>query len=257
MKKRSRRNRDLEEEEEGRRSRGGRSNGRRKRKEKQKEVPKPVGFKNCKIPEIKPKSDNQAAYLESIDQYPMTFCVGPAGTGKTFLACYTAAKKLVKGEIVRIVLTRPAVEAGESLGFLPGRLEDKLDPYLRPLYDCLNDMIGFERTKQLVKDRVIEVVPLAYMRGRTLNKAFVILDEAQNVTRVQMKMFLTRMGNNSTFVINGDITQSDLHDKADCGLIEVHRRLRNVEGVNWITFEKTDVVRNVVVQRIVEAYGED
>ena len=210
----------------------------------------------AKVPQVKPKTENQERYIQAIGEHPVVFGVGPAGTGKTFLACFLAAKRLVEGDVKRIILVRPAVEAGEKLGFLPGRLEDKLDPYLRPLYDALNDLIGFEATKTLVRDRVIEVVPLAYMRGRTLNHAFVILDEAQNTNIRQMKMFLTRMGNHSNFVVNGDITQTDL-DNNESGLIDAYKRLRNVEGVYWQEFHQGDIVRHPVVQRIVEAYSDD
>lgn len=222
-----------------------------KRVKKVKET-KPVQNKTVKIPNIKPKSINQEIYIDAIKKQHVIFGIGPAGTGKTFLACFCAAEMLSKGLVHRILLVRPAVETGEKLGFLPGRLEDKLDPYMRPLYDALNDMIGFERTKELVKNREIEIVPLAYMRGRTLNNAAVILDEAQNTDVQQMKMFLTRMGSNSVFVVNGDTTQTDI--EGESGLIDVQKRLKGVAGVKFIYFSANDIVRHPVVQLIVEAY---
>ena len=212
-----------------------------------------VVIPTTKIKVIKPRGENQKEYLDCVEKGPVTFSVGPAGTGKTFLACYIAAKKLINGDIKRIILTRPAVETDESLGFLPGTLEDKLDPYMRPLYDSINDIVGFQTTKQLLSDRIIEIVPLAYMRGRTLNHAFVILDEAQNTTIGQMKMFLTRMGNKSIFVINGDMSQTDL-EQNDSGLIDAYKRLQDIEGVSWIEFEKKDVVRHWVVKNILDKY---
>lgn len=205
---------------------------------------------------IKAKSANQQDYLDSIQKYPITFGIGPAGTGKTFLACFAAAHRLIREEVRRIILVRPAIEAGERLGFLPGKIEDKLDPYLRPLYDALNDLVGFDQTKDYVKDNIIEIVPLGYMRGRTLNDSFVILDEGQNITEKQMKMFLTRMGNGSKFVINGDITQIDLKED-ESGLIDVVKRLENISGINFVHFEQGDIVRHPVVQKIVEAYDID
>lgn len=222
-----------------------------KRAKKPKEV-KPVQDKTFKPPKIKAKSINQEIYIDSIKKQSVIFGIGPAGTGKTFLACFCAAEMLAKGLVRRILLVRPAVETGEKLGFLPGRLEDKLDPYMRPLYDALNDMIGFDKTKQLVKDRVIEIAPLAYMRGRTLNNAVVILDEAQNTDIQQMKMFLTRMGSNSIFVINGDTTQSDIPTKS--GLVDVQNRLKGINGVKFVYFSTVDIVRHPVVQSIVQAY---
>lgn len=223
-----------------------------KRKKKAKES-KPVQNKTIKILKIKPKSVNQEIYIDVIKKESVIFGIGPAGTGKTFLACFCAAEMLAKGLVRRILLVRPAVETGEKLGFLPGRLEDKLDPYMRPLYDALNDMIGFDKTKELVKDRIIEIVPLAYMRGRTLNHAVVILDEAQNTDKQQMKMFLTRMGSNSIFIINGDTTQTDV-PREQSGLIDVQNRLKSIEGIKFIYFSTNDIVRHPVVQRIVEAY---
>lgn len=223
----------------------------KKTKRKKKET-KPVQNKTVKIPKIKPKSINQGIYIDAINKEYVIFGIGPAGTGKTFLACFCAAEMLSKGLVRRILLVRPAVETGEKLGFLPGRLEDKLDPYMRPLYDALNDMIGFERTKELVKNREIEIAPLAYMRGRTLNNAVVILDEAQNTDVQQMKMFLTRMGSNSIFIINGDTTQTDI--PTESGLIDVQKRLKGIPGVKFVYFSTVDIVRHPVVQRIVQAY---
>jgi phosphate starvation-inducible PhoH-like protein len=227
----------------------------RKRKTAKKES-KPVRIQGARVNKVNPRTEQQDVYLEAIENSPMTFATGPAGTGKTFLACYVAAKKLVEGKVRRIVLCRPAVEAGEKLGFLPGRIEDKLDPYLRPLYDALNDLVGFDKTKELIQNRIIEIVPLAFMRGRTLNNAFVILDEAQNATITQMKMFLTRMGNNSVFVINGDTTQADLTNEQS-GLIDAKKHLKQTEGVCWVKFTKDDVIRHWVVKNILEAYGDD
>lgn len=225
--------------------------GRRKPRKK-KEV-KPVKT-NIKIhKKLEAKTPNQATYLESIEKFPVTFCIGPAGTGKTFLACYVAARLLAENKIRKITLVRPAVEAGESLGFLPGDINDKLHPYLIPLFDSLSDMIGLQKTRDLLKDGVIEVVPLGFMRGRTMNNSFVILDEAQNATDKQMKMFLTRMGYNTTFVVNGDVTQTDLADGSS-GLADAQRKLREVSGVNWVELTKDDIVRHPVVQGIVEAY---
>lgn len=225
---------------------------RNKKKEKKPKEAKPVQNKTFKPPKIIPKSDNQKVYIELIQKESVIFGIGPAGTGKTFLACFCAAEMLAKGLVHRILLVRPAVETGEKLGFLPGRLEDKLDPYMRPLYDALNDMIGFDQTKELIKNRVIEIAPLAYMRGRTLNNAVVILDEAQNTNVQQMKMFLTRMGANSIFIINGDTTQTDI--PTESGLVDVQKRLKGIPGVKFVYFSTVDIVRHPVVQRIVEAY---
>lgn len=218
-----------------------------------------VAVPHIKVKKLKYRNDKQKEYieyLENIEESPVTFSIGPAGTGKTFLACYVAMRKLALGEIRRVILTRPAVEADESLGYLPGSLEEKLDPYMRPLYDSINDLIGFQSGKQLLGDKVIEIVPLAYMRGRTLNGAFVILDEAQNTTVGQMKMFLTRMGNSSTFAINGDITQIDLHE-SESGLLDAFKKLRNIDGVNWVQFTKEDVVRHWVVKNILTKYEQE
>lgn len=203
---------------------------------------------------IKPRSPNQAHYVAHILSHDITFGIGPAGTGKTYLAVAAAVDALERQEIRRILLTRPAVEAGEKLGFLPGDLSQKVDPYLRPLYDALFEMLGFERVEKLIERNVIEVAPLAYMRGRTLNDAFVILDESQNTTVEQMKMFLTRIGFNSKAVITGDITQIDLPRNARSGLRHAIEVLNGVEGLSFNFFRAEDVVRHPVVARIVRAY---
>ncbi len=203
---------------------------------------------------IKPRNPNQQAYVASILTHDISFGIGPAGTGKTYLAVAAAVDALERQEIRRILLTRPAVEAGEKLGFLPGDLSQKVDPYLRPLYDALFEMLGFERVEKLIDRNVIEVAPLAYMRGRTLNDAFVILDEAQNTTVEQMKMFLTRIGFNSKAVITGDITQVDLPRNQKSGLRHALEVLREVDEISFNLFQAADVVRHPVVQRIVQAY---
>ena len=203
---------------------------------------------------IKPRNENQAAYVSNILSHDITFGVGPAGTGKTYLAVACAVDALERQEIRRILLTRPAVEAGEKLGFLPGDLSQKVDPYLRPLYDALFEMLGFERVEKLIERSVIEIAPLAYMRGRTLNDAFIILDESQNTTVEQMKMFLTRIGFNSSAVITGDITQIDLPRGQKSGLRHVVEVLADVDEISFNFFQSKDVVRHPVVQRIVEAY---
>jgi phosphate starvation-inducible PhoH-like protein len=203
---------------------------------------------------IAPKSINQKAYIDSIRTYDIVFGIGPAGTGKTYLAMAMAVAALVKKEIKRIVLTRPAVEAGEHLGFLPGDLYEKVNPYLRPLYDALHDMMDFEDASRLLQKGVIEVAPLAFMRGRTLNDSFVILDEAQNATTEQMKMFLTRLGFSSKAVITGDVTQTDLPEGKTSGLIEAREILRGIDGIKFINFSREDVVRHPLVQEIIDAY---
>ncbi|MDX1626871.1 MAG: PhoH family protein, partial [Wenzhouxiangellaceae bacterium] len=203
---------------------------------------------------IRARGPNQRRYLERIGTNDVNFGVGPAGTGKTFLAVACAVDALESERVQRIVLVRPAVEAGERLGFLPGDLAQKVDPYLRPLYDALYEMMGFERVARLIERNVIEVAPLAYMRGRTLNDAYVILDEAQNTTPEQMKMFLTRIGFGSRAVITGDLTQIDLPSKALSGLKQALGLLRDVEGVGQTFFDARDVVRHPIVRRIVEAY---
>jgi phosphate starvation-inducible PhoH-like protein len=209
-----------------------------------------VGIKRT----VQPRSLNQRRYVEAIEQSDMVFGVGPAGTGKTYLAVAMAVAAINAKRVSRIVLVRPAVEAGERLGFLPGTLQEKIDPYLRPLYDALFDMLDIERVDRMIERNVIEVAPLAFMRGRTLNDAFIILDEAQNTTIEQMKMFLTRMGNNSKAVITGDITQIDLPNPRRSGLLDAINILNGVEGIAFCHFEDSDVVRHPLVQRVVRAY---
>lgn len=203
---------------------------------------------------IHPKTLGQKEYLAAIRANPITFGVGPAGTGKTYLAVAMAVKAYKAKEVDRIILTRPAVEAGEKLGFLPGDLQNKVDPYLRPLYDGLFDLLGAEAFQRLLEKQTIEVAPLAYMRGRTLDDAFIILDEAQNTTPEQMKMFLTRMGANSKVVVTGDVTQIDLPDKARSGLVDALKVLRGIRGIAQIQLSEKDVVRHRLVQQIVKAY---
>ncbi|MGZ4788074.1 MAG: PhoH family protein, partial [Terriglobales bacterium] len=205
---------------------------------------------------VQPKSINQRRYLEAIEKHDMVFGIGPAGTGKTYLAVAMAISALVSKRVNRIILARPAVEAGERLGFLPGTLQEKVDPYLRPLYDALYDMLEPEKVDRYLEKNVIEVAPIAFMRGRTLNDSFIILDEAQNTTHEQMKMFLTRMGFNSKAVITGDITQIDLPNARRSGLIEATEILKDVEGISFMYFDETDVVRHHLVQRIVRAYDD-
>ncbi len=203
---------------------------------------------------LAPKTVTQGRYLEAIERHDLTFGIGPAGTGKTYLAVAMAIQALISKRVSRIILTRPAVEAGERLGFLPGTLQDKIDPYLRPLYDALHDMLEAEKVEKLVERLAIEVAPLAFMRGRTLNDSFIILDEAQNTTTEQMKMVLTRQGFNSKMVITGDLTQMDLPGNKKSGLLEACDVLKGVEGVSFIHFDERDVVRHSLVQRIVRAY---
>lgn len=205
---------------------------------------------------LRPKTKGQKRYIDTIRRNDMVFGIGPAGTGKTYLACALAANALKNKEVERIILARPAVEAGESLGFLPGDLQDKVDPYLRPLYDAIFEIVGQETAARLKESGVIEVVPLAYMRGRTLDNSFIILDEAQNTTREQMKMFLTRMGFNSKVVVTGDITQIDLPKGAGSGLVEAKRVLYGVEGVEFSYLTEVDVVRHELVKRIIKAYSD-
>jgi len=204
---------------------------------------------------IKPRGGNQKRYVDAIRSNDVNFGIGPAGTGKTYLAVACAVEALEQERIRRILLVRPAVEAGEKLGFLPGDLSQKIDPYLRPLYDALYELLGFEPVEKLIERHVIEVAPLAYMRGRTLNDAFIILDESQNTTAEQMKMFLTRIGFGSTVVVTGDITQIDLPPKTLSGLKHVLKVLSEVKGISFTHFGPKDVVRHPLVQRIVEAYG--
>ncbi|MFN0085630.1 MAG: PhoH family protein [Blastocatellia bacterium] len=206
--------------------------------------------------QVTARGPNQKRYLEAIDEHDIVFGIGPAGTGKTYLAVAMAVQYLMSKRVNRIVLARPAVEAGEKLGFLPGDLQDKVDPYLRPLYDSLFDLMDFERTSKLLEKRVIEVAPLAFMRGRTLADAFIILDEAQNTTSEQMKMFLTRIGFGSKAVITGDVTQIDLPSGRKSGLVEAQRVVQGVEGISFIEFNEKDVVRHQLVQMIIKAYDE-
>ena len=203
---------------------------------------------------VKPRGKNQQDYVRSVKQHDINFGVGPAGTGKTYLAVACGVEALKAEQVRRILLVRPAVEAGEKLGFLPGDLNQKIDPYLRPLYDALYEMLGFETVSKYIERNIIEVAPLAYMRGRTLNNAFIILDESQNTTKEQMKMFLTRIGFGSTAVITGDATQIDLPRGTQSGLTHVMHVLGDVEGINFTYFQAKDVVRHPMVQKIVEAY---
>ena len=204
---------------------------------------------------IAPKTKGQYSFVKAVEDNAIVFAIGPAGTGKTYLAVIRAVSAMKKGEVKRIVLTRPAVEAGESLGFLPGDLKEKVDPYLTPLYDALHDMLGVEQTEKLIEKGTIEIAPLAYMRGRTLDDSFVILDEAQNTTPAQMKMFLTRLGFNSKMVITGDNTQIDLKTGTKSGLDDAANILKDIEGIKIIHLTSDDVVRNPLVQKIIERYS--
>lgn len=203
---------------------------------------------------LSPKTINQKKYLDAIHTNDILFGIGPAGTGKTYLAMAMAVSAFVNNEVKRIILTRPAVEAGEKLGFLPGDLAEKINPYLRPLYDALYDMLSFEKVASLIERQVIEIAPLAFMRGRTLNEAFIILDEAQNTTSEQMKMFLTRMGFNSKVIVTGDVTQIDLPDKSSSGLVEAMRILKDIEGISFVFFNQNDVIRHKLIKLIIDAY---
>lgn len=205
---------------------------------------------------IVPKTPGQRAYLEIMYQHDLTFCCGPAGTGKTYLAVAAAVSMLKRGRMRKLVLVRPAVEAGEKLGFLPGDLHQKVNPYLRPLLDGLHDMMPYEQVERFMHSDIVEIVPLAFMRGRTLNDAIIILDEAQNATRSQMMMFLTRLGHGSKMVVTGDTSQTDLPDKNSSGLVDAVRRLKNVPGIGFATLTQQDIVRHSLVQRIVDAYGQ-
>jgi phosphate starvation-inducible protein PhoH and related proteins len=203
---------------------------------------------------LRAKTVGQGAYVREVRRNDIVFAIGPAGTGKTYLAVAMAVAALKNNEITKIVLTRPAVEAGESLGFLPGDLKEKVDPYLRPLYDALDDMIPAEKLRGYLEKRVIEVAPLAYMRGRTLNNAYVILDEAQNASTMQMKMFLTRLGPNSRAIITGDVTQIDLPNRMNSGLVQIQEVLKGVEGISFVYLDRNDVVRHRLVKDIIDAY---
>jgi len=203
---------------------------------------------------IKAKTPNQIKYIKSAKENDICFAIGPAGTGKTYLAVALAVAALKKGVVKKIILARPAVEAGESLGFLPGDFREKIDPYLRPLYDALEEMLPAEQLRNYIEKGIIEIVPLAYMRGRTLNNAYVILDEAQNATGMQMKMFLTRLGPNSKAIITGDITQIDLPSYSQSGLVQVKEILKDIDGVSFVYFDKSDVVRHKLVKDIIDAY---
>ena len=214
-------------------------------------------IKDAKGQAIRVKNFGQRQYINAIRHNDITFGIGPAGTGKTYLAVVMAVSALKEGVVDRIILTRPAVEAGENLGFLPGDLKEKVDPYLRPVYDALYAVLGKEHTDRLMDRGVIEIAPLAYMRGRTLENAFAILDEAQNTTQAQMKMFLTRLGFGSKMIVNGDITQIDLPINAKSGLIQAQKILQHVKGIEFTEFSAQDVVRNPVVARIIDAYGQN
>ena len=204
---------------------------------------------------IKPKTPNQKKLVDAIRKDDLVFALGPAGTGKTYISVALAVKALKNKEVKKIIITRPAVEAGETLGFLPGDLKEKIDPYLRPVYDALDDMIPFEKLKYYQENRIIEIAPLAYMRGRTLNDAFILLDEAQNTNPMQIKMFLTRMGPNSKVIINGDLSQIDLPKHTRSGLQEAIKILKDVKGISFIHFSSIDVIRHKIVKDIIEAYG--
>ncbi len=206
---------------------------------------------------IRAKTINQKALVKSCEQNDLMFAIGPAGTGKTYTAIALAVRALKHREVKRIILTRPAVEAGERLGFLPGDYKEKLDPYLQPLYDALNDMIPSKKLKGFLEDSTIQIAPIAFMRGRTLDNAFVILDEAQNATVNQLKMFLTRMGKNAKFIVTGDITQIDLPDKRDSGLLRAVELLKNINGISLVYFDARDIIRHKLVKYIVEAYGRE
>lgn len=205
--------------------------------------------------QITAMTTGQRRYLTAMYQHDLTFCIGPAGTGKTYLAVAAAVAMLRRGQVRKLMLVRPAVEAGEKLGFLPGDMQQKVNPYLRPLLDALHDMMDFEQIQRFMATDVIEIIPLAFMRGRTLNDAAVILDEAQNTTRSQMLMFLTRLGHGSKMVVTGDTSQIDLEEPRESGLIDAARRLIRVTGIGFVTLEQTDIVRHSLVQRIVEAYA--
>ncbi|MDQ6823727.1 MAG: PhoH family protein [Candidatus Eremiobacteraeota bacterium] len=212
-------------------------------------------FRSQRGREVRPKTGGQRAFVDSILRNTLTFGIGPAGTGKTFLAVVMAVRALRNREVARVILSRPAVEAGEKLGFLPGDLKEKVDPYLRPLYDSLGELLDDGVVSRYIERGVIEVAPLAYMRGRTLSEAFVILDEAQNATREQLKMFLTRLGAGSRMVVSGDVTQIDLPRGSSCGLLEVPRRFADIADIGIVEMDETDVVRHPLVSKIIRAYA--
>lgn len=224
------------------------------REDELKQLQKDIIAKTRRGEQVRAKTFRQRKYIEAMQKQDLTFCVGPAGTGKTFLAVVVAVQALLRDEFEKIILTRPAVEAGEKLGFLPGDLQEKINPYLRPLYDAINEFIGSDKLPSLMERGVIEVAPLAYMRGRTLSNAFVIVDEAQNTTPSQMKMVLTRLGFRSRMVVTGDMTQTDLPMHQESGLVTAVKILKHVEGISFCEFSQKDVVRNPLVQRIVAAY---
>lgn len=211
--------------------------------------------KTAKGDVIKAKTFGQRQYVRAIKRYDVVFGIGPAGTGKTFLAVVMAINALRNGEIKKIILTRPAVEAGENLGFLPGDLKEKVDPYLRPVYDALHTILGVEQTTRLLEREIIEIAPLAYMRGRTLDQSFIILDEAQNTTVAQMKMFLTRLGFGSKMIVNGDISQIDLAKQVKSGLVDAWQKLKSIDDIRFVTFDEYDVVRHPLVASIIKAYA--
>ncbi len=224
------------------------------RKIKLKEIFLDTVYISSKKKNITPKSLAQKKYIDAIRNFDIVFGIGPAGTGKTYLAMAMAMNLITKGIVDRVILTRPAVEAGEKLGFLPGDINEKINPYLRPIYDALHDMMDFDKAQRLIDKGIIEVAPLAFMRGRTLNDSFIVLDEAQNTTREQMKMFLTRLGFNSKTVITGDITQIDLPTDKISGLVEAKNILNNIDGIEFCFFSETDVVRHRLVREIIKAY---
>ena len=206
---------------------------------------------------VRPKTEGQKRYIDAILKHDLTFCIGPAGTGKTYLAVAAAASMLKRAQVKRIVLARPAVEAGERLGFLPGDLQAKVNPYLRPLFDALHDMIDFEQVKRFMVNDIIEVIPLAFMRGRTLNDSVIILDEAQNTTPAQMLMFLTRLGHDSKMIVTGDISQVDLPEETRSGLVDALDKLKGIKGIGMVELQRSDIVRHRLVQNIVNAYGSE
>lgn len=203
---------------------------------------------------VETRSNNQIRFLRSIRESDVTFCVGPAGTGKTYMSVYAATRMLRDGDVDKLVLCRPAVQSGEKLGYLPGDLKEKVEPYLRPLFDSLEDLIGRNTTRALLRDGTVEIIPFAFMRGRTFNNSAIILDEAQNTTVNQMKMFLTRVGEESKAIVNGDVTQNDLERGQTSGLVDARNLLQEIDGVSWVVMEKHEIVRHPVVERIVEAY---